>query len=166
MQPKLLLIFTGYISSVCPAGPPQHPEVPPMLRGAGRHLSECPVGSISAVAEVRLAPRSTGPACSALTTAVQFILSYFLRTSGKQTMHHFKDAFMKQLGCIKLFLLYCVALPQHSQTLMHNSRDWRTNPSCIPSLELMPGKYISKFFGFAVINLNVIHPSTQKKLQL
>lgn len=135
------------------------PSVPPMPRGAGRIWVSAPGlrGSVTAMAGVRLALRSTGPACSALTTAVQFILSYFPRTSGKQTMHHFKDAFMKQLGCIKLFLLWCVALPQHRQTLMHNSRDWRKHPSCIPSLELMPGKYISKFFGLAAINLNVIH---------
>lgn len=104
LKPKLLLIFTGSINFV---GPPEHPKVPPMPRGAGGHWSECPVGSgaVPAVAEGRLAPRSTAPACSALTTALQFILSYFPRTSGKQTMHHFKDAFMKQLGCIKLFLL-------------------------------------------------------------
>lgn len=46
-----------------------------------------------------------GPAWALLTSAVQFILSYFPRTSGKQTMHHPKDASMKQLGCVKLFLL-------------------------------------------------------------
>lgn len=85
-------------------------------------------------------------AWAVLTRAVQFILSYFPRTSGKQTMHHPKDGSMKQLGCVKLFLLQCEALPWQRQTLMHNSREWRTNPSCKTGLELTPGKYILKVF--------------------
>lgn len=46
-----------------------------------------------------------GAACLVLARAGQFILSYFPGTLGKKTMHHPKDASMKQLGCVTWFLL-------------------------------------------------------------
>ena len=111
LQPKWLFIFSGYTNSVFSVGAPKLLKVPPVSRGttrcasvAHRGLGGSPVPAV-VVVEVRLVLKSTGPAWSALTRAVQFILSYFPGTSGKQTMHHFKDASMKQLGCIKLFPL-------------------------------------------------------------
>lgn len=58
-----------------------------------------------AAMEARLVLKSTRAACVCLTRVVQFILSCFPGTSGKQSMHHLKDASMKQLGCVKLFML-------------------------------------------------------------
>lgn len=116
LQPKLLFFFflfffTGYTNSVFSLGVPKLLKVPPMLRDMTRctsivhhGLGGSPVPVVVAV-EARLVLKSVGPAWSALTRAVQFILSYFPGTSGKQTMHCFKYASMKQLGCIELFLL-------------------------------------------------------------
>jgi len=110
LRPKLLFIFTGYTNSVFSVGRPKLLKMPPMLRITARCMSVAHCGLAGspdpavAVVEARLALKNTGPAWSALARAVQFVFSYFPRTSGKQTMHHFKDASTKQLGCIKLFL--------------------------------------------------------------
>lgn len=109
LQPKLLFIFTGYTNSVFFVGPPKLVKMPPVSRITARYMSVAHHGlgglpdPAVVAGEVRL--KSAGPAWSALTRAVQFILSYFPGTPGKQTIHHFKDVSMKQLGCIKLFLL-------------------------------------------------------------
>lgn len=96
LQPKLLLPPPppqGYTNSVFSLGLPKLLKVPPMLRGMRRctsivhhGLGRSPV-PVVVVMEVRLILKSVGPAWSALTRAVQFILSYFPGTSGKQTMY-------------------------------------------------------------------------------
>lgn len=111
LQPKLLFIFTGYTNSVFSVGPLRLVKNAPRVEDR-RSVYECSVLGARGLArpcgtaiEARLVPKSARSAWFVLTRAVQFILSYFPGTCGKQTMHHLKDASVKQLGCIKLFLL-------------------------------------------------------------